>query len=1078
MSKPMNQTDRTARLVERILAGMPRAVVLLGPAAGGKTSVVLTLQEQTPNGGCLLIAPNAPAVAQLRRRLLQRTAQGVIVSPKVMTFAAVARQVLGAARPDVRTLTPFRRRLLLREIVDDLAGKGKLATLAGVADTPGLIVSLDRSIAELKRAAVDPDTLAKAIARPKGKHAELLAVYRQYQRRLHAEQTYDLQGRMWLLRDMLSEGPEKTIAPLDGIGLIAADGFTDFTPTQLEILHLLGRRGIGVVITLPSPTARDEPPRERMWHWTQRTLNNIRSSFGGKLDEIELDPAGDGVSAAAVRRVFAMDAGPVEPPPDALYIVAAAGQDAEIGAAAVSIKQLLADGAAAGSIAVIARALDTYRPAIERIFADCDIPVSPASQPLTDVPIIRFALDTASIGPEFLFPQVLRVIKSSYFRPQSLGDFDELTSLAAEMLIREGNVLGGRDAYAKAAAFLANRTGDDDRDGEIALGPLSLPAEAIRSAAAMLEAMFAASESATDAAGLERLVGTLQLAAAAHDHDDESLIARDLRALAMLRQAIAELAGRDQTTTVAHLREALQAVMCPAPCGESFVDVLDVLDARALRYDHVFLLGVNESAFPLHMRSGAMVSEADRLAWASRAVVLDGRDDLTAREMLLFYLAASRADRSLTVSYLLSDEGGSPDAPSGFLLSLAEPFGGLEAFKSAGAMTIIPAGGFATAERTVSRRDAVNAAVAGLFEAGFGDTAGLLRWAAQNDEAGIRRAAAGIIAHSRRWSTNECDRFDGRITDAKLKAHLSEQFGPAHVFSPSQLNSFGQCPWQFFAAYVLGLRPLATPQRHLEAVAKGIFCHNVLYRLFTTLRDECGGPVRLGDFDPSPLRDVLAEAVSAEAAAVRPQLPLYPSLWDIQQQQMHREIEDYILRRQINPEQPFEGLHFELSFAAEHFAPQMRDPASRSEPVVITTPSGAIRLRGKIDRVDRIELEGGRALRVVDYKTGGLPERKDIKEGRNLQLPLYTLAAEQILGGPCAGGEFHRIGEDETRRFPAADTPEAVELVGRLVAQMREGRFDLLPTDKCPSYCPYRQICQYSPVRAARMQPAETEGEQ
>ena len=54
---------------------------------------------------------------------------------------------------------------------------------------------------------------------------------------------------------------------------------------------------------------------------------------------------------------------------------------------------------------------------------------------------------------------------------------------------------------------------------------------------------------------------------------------------------------------------------------------------------------------------------------------------------------------------------------------------------------------------------------------------------------------------------------------------------------------------------------------------------------------------------------------------------------------------------------------------------------------------------------------------------------------------------------------------------------EKIETIGRFVASMRSGRFDLLPGDTCPSYCPFRQICQYAPSRAEAKSPADEEGE-
>ena len=49
----------------------------------------------------------------------------------------------------------------------------------------------------------------------------------------------------------------------------------------------------------------------------------------------------------------------------------------------------------------------------------------------------------------------------------------------------------------------------------------------------------------------------------------------------------------------------------------------DVLDARALRFQRVYLLGVNERAFPTLAQDRCFINESDRAAWAGRGVLLD-----------------------------------------------------------------------------------------------------------------------------------------------------------------------------------------------------------------------------------------------------------------------------------------------------------------------------------------------------------------------------------------------------------------------------------------------------------------------
>ncbi|MCY2925294.1 MAG: hypothetical protein NT031_07625, partial [Planctomycetota bacterium] len=420
------------------------------------------------------------------------------------------------------------------------------------------------------------------------------------------------------------------------------------------------------------------------------------------------------------------------------------------------VKALLAGGCPPGEIIICARSIDAYRPAIERLFAAADIPVAPAPVPLTKEPIVRFLFDAAGLAGEFAFRDVLRVIKSSYFRPESLGEFDAATVAAAEMVIREGNVLSGRESYALAAARLASparRRDDDDESpprGARALGPAALAA-----AAAMLSALFDAAERAGDGPGLLNLMHTLRLPRAACSHDRPDRIARDLRALGALRDALESLAP--PWPPMPRLREALGAISAPGAMATGAVGVLDVLDARPLRARHVFGLGVGEGQFPPRFSDSAVLGEAQRAPWAHRGVVLDSRGDLATREMLLFYLTVTRADESLTLSYL-EPEGGGLGA-SHFLESLIERIAGPDRppCHRVGAAWPTPAAADGRLEESqiVSAREALLAATAGLFSRDFHGGQGALAWSARHAREALTQAAMGLFARDRRWRPGE-----------------------------------------------------------------------------------------------------------------------------------------------------------------------------------------------------------------------------------------------------------------------------------------------------------------------------------
>ncbi|MFW6132707.1 MAG: PD-(D/E)XK nuclease family protein [Planctomycetota bacterium] len=1096
-----------ATLRERILADGAPAVVLRGPAACGKTAAAVDLYTHfaRPTGAaCLLIVPNAAAARRLRRRLVAEAPGGAVASPGVLTFAGLAGRILAAADDPARLLSPFARRRLLRRIVDELAATDGLAALGASADTPGLIASLDRSIAELKRAAVEPDDLAGAVGRADAKGLDLAAVYRRYQQTMRADGVYDLEGQMWQARDRLAD--RRGLAALDGVEAVAVDGFTDFTPTQLAILALLAPRLRCVLVTLPY----DEDGRPRLWYWTGRTLDALRREFGEDLREIALTAPVETAPAAPPPlrtlwdRVFQFDA-PSCPPPDGFGIISAAGADAEVAGVATRIKRLLTDGAGPGRIAVLARDLTTYREPIERIFGECDIPVAAAPRALASEPIVRFALDVATLpagsaAQAFASDEVLRTISSSYFRPSAVGAFDGATVAVAQTMIRQANVLQGREAYAAAAERLALRAdhraedADDEADADAPNAAPCHDADALRAAAAMLDAMFDIAErSRRD--GLGAVVEALALHRAAEAQPTPELAARDLRALAALESALDEA---DDATDPAALAEALAPVTSPPPRREALVDVLDVLDARPLRYAHVFLLGVGEGQFPRGFNDSALLSEAQREAWAARGVALDSRRDLNAREMLLFYLAVSRTERTLTLTYMDSDAGGRAGAPGSFLHRLVAPVGddagrGLDAPAVAARTERIAPGRFLTpAEALTSRRDARVAAAAGAFDTNCDAANGALAWLGAHEPRTPARAARGVWTLHRREAAGCCDAYDGRIVEADLRATLRRRYGPEAIFSAAQLNTYGQCPWRFFAAYVLRLEPPPEPQRRLEPVASGVFCHNVLFRTFTTLRDEAGGPVRLCDLRPERVDAALVEAVAAESAAVEARRPPWPALWKLQRDAMHADLARYLR----DAAQPLEldgaAAHFELGFGlGERRDAEARDPASRDEPVTIATPAGPLRLRGKIDRVDCVGFADRRGAFVVDYKTGRLPAAGDIPAGRSLQLPLYAAAVEELLGEPALGGAFHRVAggrEPEQRVFASfapsggeyrpneaygAASDEALRAAARFTEGIRDGRFDLLPTHDCPSWCPYRQICHFAPWRVERKTSSE-----
>ena len=137
-----------------------------------------------------------------------------------------------------------------------------------------------------------------------------------------------------------------------------------------------------------------------------------------------------------------------------------------------------------------------------------------------------------------------------------------------------------------------------------------------------------------------------------------------------------------------------------------------------------------------------------------------------------------------------------------------------------------------------------------------------------------------------------------------------------------------------------------------------------------------------------------------------------------------------------------------------------------------------IRFRGVIDRID--VSPDGRAALVLDYKTGGTTEytnmdKDPVRRGTRLQLPVYGLAARQLLGDwvdvKVAYWFVSARGNFKTRPQKPAPLDEMLEsfsdAVGTITGGIGKGLFPANPgkgNSNC-TYCDFKNLC---PTRRER----------
>lgn len=305
--------------------------------------------------------------------------------------------------------------------------------------------------------------------------------------------------------------------------------------------------------------------------------------------------------------------------------------------------------------------------------------------------------------------------------------------------------------------------------------------------------------------------------------------------------------------------------------------------------------------------------------------------------------------------------------------------------------------------------------------------------------------------------------FDGHVPEAG--ADLDPRRPGGMVLSGSRLEALGRRPMEFFLRYVLEIKPpedfAPDPAAWLDAPARGQLLHAVFKDFMRGLR----AAGRLPDFN----RDLvpLMELLSRRAAGYRERCPVPSEEVFAGELRQLRHAARIFLREEEAGCRSAAPEYFE---AALGLPPDGEgSPLDSSEPVEIRLPGGgAIRARGRIDRIDR--LPGGASFGIVDYKTGSSKKFEGadpFSQGRHVQNVLYVAMAGQrlreVLGHGATVAKFGYFfpGPAEMGRrleWPAERLGTGLGVVECLVEMIAAGCFPLSDDKRDNQFSDYAAV--------------------
>jgi ATP-dependent helicase/nuclease subunit B len=671
-----------------------------------------------------------------------------------------------------------------------------------------------------------------------------------------------------------------------------------------------------------------------------------------------------------------------------LSVINVIGVEEELAAVCREILTLVeVNGYRFDEIEVVARTLEPYETRLQSVFDHHLVPfTSTAGQPLSREPLVKTLLRLASLPlNDFDRAAMLDVVTSPFYHNQSAGSIradlrpDIWRSLVYTLGITHGEAEWGRLAEPASSSILRDAEAEPDEDSDATVETsdtsqltylwelvsrlihdcLALPAQG--SIGTLTDAFLALMKSHVHVPDLLAAPST-ELPEPADLIKVDSLIRS---ALARLRQLDALGGDFSWEEWVELFRRVLDETSIPIEANRHLgVQVLDAMTARGRSVRALFVLGMNEKLFPRYVREDPFLRDRQRVVLeATLGYKIDEKLAGHEEELLLFELLSRSATNRLYLSYQRADETGRVMAASGFIaMAMRDP-----RFVGKAELTIPRRLTLRISEQP-SIQDLLPAEELALGCLLQGHDALPVLDAMGRDRSLFEQGLATLKTIER--ESPELGPFDGMVGVQVPALPTAKE----RSFSPTALERYATCPFQYFAEKVLRLEPLQRLQHdHLPPLTLGTLVHQSLrlsYERLVLLQwpDDSLTEARVHSTVQAAVTDTFAAHAASQGTG-------HALLWTLAREQVTE-----LVAAAVSSDQ--------AEYRVTGFRPVAFEAAAQGiVSLESDTSTVVLKIHGTLDRVDyRAEPP---ALRIVDYK---------FKQGNEITAVDRNLALSAVRG--------------------------------------------------------------------------------
>lgn len=982
--------------------------IIKGAISSGKSRMCLEqiekVHNENPRAECIMIVPDHYSY-ETEKQFTQKFGGTGLNNIDVLTLRRMAINNLSAR--ELNHLTEAGKQMLIYKAVnaacEELSGMENMdMKLINAMRRNGFLDVIASLMSELKRYLVT-DKMIKEQADKiednltlKNKLTALGCVYEKYLEYVDKSECTDSEDDLYRLAKRIEDGNE-----YDANTYVWVNRFDKFMPQQLCVLEALLKKGAHMTVSVCCASEGDEAEKN-IYAQTEKTLQNVMNLVETYGFEGEYR-AGDALSHLKGRddiytllKYWTEDF-VYEGKPANMAIFQSRDTYGEIERIACKIVDLVRDeNYRFRDIAMLCGDEEEYRHLVEAVFGEYEIPYfTDRKIILSDHPIAMQIVSLFGIiSEDWSYDSVFRYLRAgfiyrkiqngkyTFYKPIDQEDIDEIENFVIKYGVRGGRKWLDGELWSDENDIVSTAFGIEEEPEknekledlrcEI-IAPVAKFEQAVKGRKTALEfasALFEYLEDINLYAGLKSDISAFKKNGMVNEAEQFTKIWNLI--LDVLNQTTAALS--EDEMTIEEFSQYMQVGLSKCeirtiPSGVDQVYVGSVERSSHANVRAMFVVGAKNGTFPANIKTEGFLSNKDRNTLHEKYGMTIAPDTKKKMDEQYFkvYRALCAVSEQLFFSYSLQNEEGETQTPSHMILDIYRKFPNVRVSDN---LINDPHkdGVYISSPKATIHRMLINMSIRNqgqknpLWDVVYG-------WYNQNSE---WKSIASLMSRADYYDRRGI-MLDGDIANMLYEGKIK--------YSPSRLNTFARCPFEYFLKYGLGAR-----ERDVWEVT----------------------PANMGSYAHQVINDFCI-AVEDGADTNEEKINAWRALGDERRDEILSGIIkstcDNILKSNVRDKERTADIFARMGRTVSDAARLVQKSLSAGD----FAENGMeckfeieldknISIQGVIDRIDTCNDGDKSYVRIIDYKTGRTEFNVvNIANGYDMQMVLYALAAAKIM---------------------------------------------------------------------------------